>query len=177
LNQRQDAALAGEPHMQRAHFVSLMALAVAIPAATAAGSFLSPDASAAKPCFAAGKAAYAVSHGAAADYTVRIDNAAASPSLRMQIVDDPAAADFVLVDEDDAVQACKTAASVKTIRIDAAAAEPDVTVAMTRGNADYKVFVKSANFTDEDAAALFAVIWRSARKSGTGLAFATGTSR
>jgi hypothetical protein len=163
--------------MQRAHFVSLMAVVIAIPAATAASSFLSSDASAAKPCFAAGKAAYEVSRGAAADYTVRIDNAAVSPSLRMQIVDDPAAADFVLVDEDDAVLACKAAASIKTIRIDSAAAEPDVTVAMTRGAADYKVFVKSATFTDEDAAALFAVIWRNARKTGAGLAFATGVSR
>jgi hypothetical protein len=162
--------------MQRAHFVSLMALVIAVPAATAASSFLSSDASAAKPCFAAGKAAYEMSRGAA-DYTVRIDNAAVSPSLRMQIVDDPAAADFVLVDEDDAVQACKAAASIKTIRIDAAAAEPDVTVAMTRGAADYKVFVKSSNFTDEDAAALFAVIWCNARKTGAGLAFATGISR
>ncbi|HEY4139773.1 MAG TPA: hypothetical protein VGM57_00065 [Pseudolabrys sp.] len=162
--------------MQRAHFVSVMALVIAVPAATAASSFLSSDASAAKPCFSAGKAAYEMSHGAA-DYTVRIDNAAASPSLRMQIVDDPASADFVLIDEDDAVQACKAAASIKTIRIDAAATKPDVTVAMTRGNADYKVFVKSSNFTDEDAAALFAVIWRSARKSGGGLAFATGIGR
>jgi hypothetical protein len=163
--------------MQRAHFVSLMALVVAVPAATAAGSFLSSDTSAAKPCFAAGKAAYEVSRSASADYTVRIDNAAISPSLRMQIVDDPAAADFVLVDEDDAVQACKAATSIKTIRIDSRAAEPDVTVAMTRNAADYKVFVKSATFTDEDAAALFAVIWRNARKTGAGLAFATGTSR
>jgi hypothetical protein len=163
--------------MQRAHFISLMAVVIAVPAATAASSFLASDASAAKPCFAAGKAAYEVSRGVAADYTVRIDNAAVSPSLRMQIVDDPAAADFVLVDDEDAMLACKTAASIKTIRIDATAAEPDVTVAMTRGAADYKVFVKSAAFTDEDAAALFAVIWRNARKSGAGLAFATGAGR
>lgn len=163
--------------MKRAHIISLMALAVAVPAATAANSYLSTEASPAKPCFSTGKAAYEVSHAASADYTVRIDNAAASPSLRMQIVDDPAAADFVLIDEDDAMQACKAAASIKSIRIDAAAPEPDVTVAMTRGNADYKVFVKSAAFTDEDAAALFAVIWRTARKAGTGLAFAAGTTR
>ena len=163
--------------MQRAHFISLMAVVIAIPAATAASSFLSSDATADKPCFAAGNAAYEVSRGASADYTVRIDNTAVSPSLRMQIVDDPAAADFVLVDEDDAAQVCKEAASIKTIRIDAAAAAPDVTVSMTRSAADYKVFVKSATFTDEDAAALFAVIWRNTRKTGAGLAFATGVNR
>ncbi len=164
--------------MQRAHFLSLMALVVAVPvAASAASSFFSSTTAAAIPCFAAGKASYEMSRTASADYTVRIDNAAVSPSLRMQIVDDPAAADFVLVDEDDALQACQSAASVKTIRIDAAAAEPDVTVAMTRNAADYKVFVKSAVFTQDDAAALFAVIWRTARKNGNGLAFATGISR
>ena len=112
----------------------------------------------------------------AADYTVRIDNAAPGPNLRLQMVDDPAAADFVLVDDGDAAEACKGAA-IKTIRIDATAAEPDVTVALTRTAADYKVFLKSSNFTEQDAAALFAVIWRSARKPGTGLAFVTGTSR
>jgi hypothetical protein len=83
----------------------------------------------------------------------------------------------VLVDDGDASAACKAAGSIKTIRVDAAAAEPDVTVAMTKTAADYKVFVKSSNFSEQDAAALFAVIWRSARKTGAGLAFATGASR
>jgi hypothetical protein len=162
--------------MTRTHLISLMALVIVVPAATA-GSIYSSSPSGATPCFAASNATYKLSGDAAADYTVRIDNAAASPSLRMQFVDDPAAADFVLVDDGDATEACKAAASIKTIRIDAAAAEPDVTVALTRTAADYKVFVKSSNFTDEDAAALFAVIWRSARKPGAGLAFATGVSR
>lgn len=163
--------------MKRTHLISLMALVIAVPAATA-GSFFSSNASSALPCFAASDATYKLSpYDDAADYTVRIDNAAVSPSLRMQIVDDPAAADFVLVDDGDASAACKAAASIKTIRVDATATEPDVTVAMTRTAADYKVFVKSSNFSEQDAAALFAVIWRSARKTGSGLAFATGTSR
>jgi hypothetical protein len=162
--------------MKRTHLISLMALVIAVPAATA-GSFLSSSSPGAAPCFAASNATYRLSGDAAADYTVRIDNAAVSPSLRMQMVDDPAAADFVLVDDGDASAACKAAGSIKTIRVDAAAAEPDVTVAMTKTAADYKVFVKSSNFSEQDAAALFAVIWRSARKTGAGLAFATGASR
>ncbi len=172
---RQDAALAGGPKMQRAHLISLMALVIAVPAATA-GSLHSSGAANRSPCFAASNATYKLSGDAAADYTVRIDNAAPGPNLRLQMVDDPAAADFVLVDDGDAAEACKGAA-IKTIRIDATAAEPDVTVALTRTAADYKVFLKSSNFTEQDAAALFAVIWRSARKPGTGLAFVTGTSR
>lgn len=162
--------------MKRTHLISLMALVIAVPAATA-GSFLSSGSSGAVPCFAASNATYKLSGDAAADYTVRIDNAAVSPSLRMQMVDDPAAADFVLVDDGDAAEACKAAASIKTIRVDAAAAEPDVTVALTRTAADYKIFVKSSNFSEQDAAALFAVIWRTARKSGAGLAFNTGANR
>jgi hypothetical protein len=162
--------------MTRTHLISLMALVVAVPAATA-GSYLSSGSPRATPCFAASDATYKLSGDAAADFTVRIDNAAPSPSLRMQIVDDPAAADFVLVDDGDAAEACKAAASIKTIHIDSTAAEPDVTVALTRTAADYKVFVKSTNFSEQDAAALFAVIWRSARKTGAGLAFAAGTSR
>jgi len=162
--------------MKRAHIISLMTLVVAVPAATA-GSYLSSGSARATPCFAASNATYKLSGDAAADFTVRIDNAASSPSLRMQIVDDPAAADFVLVDDGDATQACKAAASIKTIHIDPTATEPDVTVALTHTAADYKVFVKSSNFSEQDAAALFAVIWRNARKTGAGLAFATGASR
>lgn len=158
--------------MQRAHIVSLVALAIAVPAATAS-SFFPSAASRGKPCFAAGNAAYELSGSAIADYTVRIDNAAANPNVRMQLVDDPATADFVLVDDGDAAETCRAAASVKTIRIDPAAPAPDVTVTVTHADADYKVFVQSASFSEQDAAALFAVIWRNARKTGAGLALAS----
>ena len=151
--------------MNRTHMISLMALAVAVPAA-AAGSFFSSGATGAKLCFAAGNAAYELSGSTAADYTVRIDNAAASPNLRMQLVDDPAAADFVMVDEGDAAQACRGATSFKTVRVDAGAEHPDLTVALSRADADYKVYVRSASFTEQNAAALFAVIWQNTRRTG-----------
>ncbi len=154
--------------MTRTHIVSLMALIVVIPAATA-GSFFS---SSAKPCFIAGSAGYEISAGAQANYPVRIDNTAASPSLRMQIVDDSATADFVLVDDGDAIEACKAASAIKSIRLDPAAAKADLTVALSRTEADYKIYVRSANFTEQEAAALFAVIWQDARKAGSGREFA-----
>ncbi len=159
--------------MKRAHMISLMALVIAVPAATA-GSFFSSSAKPIndKPCFNAGNVGYEISAGAAANYTVRIDNTGPSPSLRMQIVGDPAAAHFVLVD-DGATEACTMASSIKTIRLDPAAATPDLTVALSRTAGDYKVFVQSASFTEQDAAALFAVIWQNTRKTGAGLAFAT----
>jgi hypothetical protein len=148
--------------MKRAHVLSLLALAIVVPAATAASLFSSP-AVPAKPCFAAGDAAYAMSSGAA-DYTVRIDNAAATPALRLQLVDDPAIADFVMADDGEAPQAC-AAGSLKTVRLDDGAQHPDVTVALSRGEGGSKVFVHSANFTEQEAAALFAVIWHNTRRT------------
>ena len=154
--------------MTRTHIVSLLVLIVAVPAATA-GSFFS---SSSKPCFIAGNAGYELSGSASANYTVRIDNAAANPSLRMQIVDDPAAADFVLVDDGDAGDACKTAAAISSIRVDPTAAKPDLTVTLSRAESDYKIYVRSSNYSEQDAAALFAVILQNAVKTGSGREFA-----
>jgi hypothetical protein len=162
--------------MTRTHIVSLLALVVAVPAATA-GAFFSSSSSSAKPCFIAGTTGYELTAAAAAaDATVRIDNAAANPSLRMQLVDDPAAADFVLVDDGDALNACKAMTAIKRVRLDATASAPDLTVALSRDPADTKIYVHSASFTEQGAAALFAVIWHNARKTahntGPGRAYA-----
>src|ERR1019366_9949427 len=99
-----------------------------IPAATA-GSFF---ASSAKPCFIAGNAGYRISDSASANFTVRLDNTAAQPNLRMQLVDDSAAADFVLVDDGDAVNACTGATAIQSIRLDPAAANADLPVTLSR---------------------------------------------
>ena len=155
--------------MTRTHIAALIVLVVAIPAATA-GSFFSLND---KPCFIAGVAGYRISEDAAADFTVRIDNTAAQPNLRMQLVDDSAAADFVLVDDGGAVNACTGAAAIQSIRLDPAAAKPDLTVSLSRAPAAYKIYVRSASFSQQDAAALFAVIWQTARKTAdTGREFA-----
>jgi hypothetical protein len=154
--------------MTRFHIASLLALAVVVPAATA-GAFFG---SSAKPCVVAGTAGYELSASASANVTVRIDNAAASPSLRMQLVDDPAAADFVLVDDGDAAEACKAASTIRTVRIDTAAPKADLTVALSREPADIKIYVRSANFTEQDAAALFAAIWQDMRKTAASVELA-----
>jgi hypothetical protein len=82
----------------------------------------------------------------------------------MQLVDDPAAADFVLVDDADTVNACGGANVLQSIRLDPTASNADLTVALSRAPADYKIYVRSADFSEQDAAALFAVIWKSTRK-------------
>ncbi|MGH6666048.1 MAG: hypothetical protein ACREB2_14290 [Pseudolabrys sp.] len=144
--------------MTRTHIAALLALAVAIPAATAAAFHSSGT----RPCFSAGASGYRISDSAPANVTVRIDNMAATPDLRLQLVDDPAAADFVLVDDSDTVNACSGA--VQNIRLDPAAEHADLTVTLSRAPADYKIYVRSDNFSQQDAAALFAVLWNAARK-------------
>ena len=151
--------------MTRTHIAALMALAVAIPAASAGSFFVAND----KPCFVDGASGYRISDSASANFTVRIDNAAGKPDLRMQLVDDSAAADFVLVDDADTVNACAGVAAVQSIRLDPAAAKADLTVALSRAPARYKIYVRSASFSQQDAAALFAVIWQTA---GSGREFA-----
>jgi hypothetical protein len=87
----------------------------------------------------------------------------------MQLVDDSAAADFVLVDDSDTVNACICVSAIRSIRLDPGAANPDLTVALSRQPAAYKIYVRSASFSQQDAAVLFAVIWKTA---GSGREFA-----
>ena len=158
--------------MQRTHIGLMLALVMAVPAAAGSAYFTSGftsvgNTAAAKPCFVAGNAGYLLSANAGTAHVVRIDNAAAHPDLRMQLVDDPAAADFVLVDDSDASLACEGVSVVESIRIDAAAAKPDLTIALSRDPADYKIYLHSDRYTEQDAAALAAVIRQKAGRRGS----------
>ena len=158
--------------MRNTHIVALIALIAAVPAATA-GSLLSS--SGGKSCFIAGNAGYVLSgtktdrssDALSATHIVRIDSAAAKPSLRMQLVDDPAQANFVLVDDGTADKTCAGAATIEGIRIDAKAAKPELTVALSHAPADLKIYVRSAHYTAQDAAALFAVMWHKANATAS----------
>ena len=138
--------------MNRITVATIFGLAAAVPAG-AAGVYLSKPADTA-PCFAAPTGAFRITDKAA-DYTVRVEAADADPSLRLQLVDDPAIADFVLVDDD--APACPSGVPLKSVRVDPAATAPDLTVALSREPAAKKIYVKSARFSDQQAAALFAV--------------------
>ena len=141
--------------------VVLLALLATVPAAAAAATFFSsPVPALARSCFVAGRDAYRFSTSATARYTVRVDNAALHPALRMQLVDEPAGADFILIDDSASGQACDGAATVSSIRLDSGAAHPDLTVALSRTPAAIKIYVHSARYSPQDAAALFAVMWR-----------------
>ena len=154
--------------MQRAKFGLMLALIAAVPAAAGTAFFASDHGTAVtKPCFVAGNAGYRLSGDAKGAHIVRIDNTAAHPSLRMQLVNDPAVADFVLVDESDAQIDCKGVSIVESIRIDAAAARPDLTIAVSRDPADYKIYLHSNYYSEQEAAALAAVIWQNASRTGS----------
>jgi hypothetical protein len=138
--------------MTRTHIASIVVLILAVPAG--AGAIFAPKA---KPCFISGNAAYRIADSGTADVTVRIDNKTAHPTLSMQLIDDPAAADFVLIDDEEN-SACTGA--IETIRLDSQAVKPDLTVALSAEAATYRIYVRSARFSEQDAAALFAVMWR-----------------
>lgn len=139
--------------MNRITVATVFGLMAAVPAA-AAGVFFS-TAPAATPCLAEPSGTSLRITDKVADFTVRIDNAATSPSLRLQLVDDPAIADFVLVD--DGVTACPPDAKARSVRIDPDAATPDLIIALSHEPADKKIYVRSTQFSAQQAAALFAV--------------------
>jgi hypothetical protein len=151
--------------MTRTHILALLALVVAVPAAAVgANSLFSADET---PCFSAGSIGYRLTDRRSADFTIKIDNAAAKPDLALQLVDDPALADFVLADGGGMTGVCAGLRAIRTIRIDAQAREPDLVVALRRDDAAarYKLYAQSDDFTVQDAAALFAVMIQSGRKS------------
>ena len=152
--------------MNRIAIAAVLGLVAAVPAAGARVYFAKGPQQ--PPCFAAAGGAYRIADSTAADYTVRIDNGAANPSLQMQIVDDPAIADFVLVDDSDGADACRAAPAIRSVRVDPAAQAPDVTIAVSHAPSDIKIYVKSASFTEQEAAALFAVVWKDGRRNVAG---------
>jgi hypothetical protein len=153
--------------MTRTHITALLALVAAVPAIAVGANTLLSSADDAPPCFAAGNVGYELTGRANADFVVKIDSEAASPDLVLQLVDDPARADFVLADGAETVGTCAGTRAVRTIRVDAQAREPDLTVALRPHDAaaPYRIYANSPDFSAQDAAALFAVMIQSGRKS------------
>jgi hypothetical protein len=143
----------------------VLSLPFLLVAATAAPSFFAAPASL---CFTSGTATYQVSRTAAApDYRIRIDNSTPRPDLRMQVVDRPEIADFVIADEFGAVErdACRSAIPLKTVKVDAGGA-PDVVIALSTDSAaaDYRIYVYSMRYSHQDAAALLAAMWKAGER-------------
>jgi hypothetical protein len=120
-------------------------------------------------CFASGASTYQiVANAPTPDYRIRIDSRSAHPDLRMQLVDRAEHADFVLVDDfsDSEPRTCQSSTPIRTVTLDGATGKPDVTVHLSADakGADYRLYVHSARFSQQDAAALLAAMWQADRR-------------
>ena len=145
--------------MLRRRSLVLVAIAIAIPATAHTFGFSVHGTTAA--CLAIGDASYRIAGpGEHADYTVRIDPAAATPDIRVQLTGTIDHADFVFI-EGSGETRCQGGKSVK---IDAAA-PADLTIGFANSSApaDYRIYVRSRSLSPEAAAALYAAAHLPAR--------------
>jgi hypothetical protein len=142
--------------MERFIKVIILLMIATVPAAAPRDFAASPTL-----CFNAGATTFALSPTASTpDYRVKFIPVEAKPDLRIQLIDDVAGADFALVDDFAPMPGnpCRSAGPHTTIRIVGEAAPADVSISLSRREADYKIFVHSARFGHRDAAALFAAV-------------------
>ena len=143
--------------MSRRSLVLVLA-ALALPAT--AQTFESSGRLSAAACISVANASYRIAApGERADYTVRLDPAAATPDVRIRFDPSIDAADFVLVSDEGAASRCRDGAVIRTIRIDPAAETPDLTIGFTSdaSEADYRIYLQGGAVAPEAAAALYAV--------------------
>jgi hypothetical protein len=94
-----------------------------------------------------------------ADYTVRLDRAAAAPDLRIRLTDIVDEADFVLLGNENPGASCRSNAAItKIVRIAAGTTTPDLTVGFVGpfARADYRIYVQTSSVTPEAVVALYA---------------------
>ena len=151
--------------MNRLQKSLVLAAVIAIPAA--AHSTFAPTKE--SLCFASGATTYQIARNApASDYRIKIADSAARPELRpdlrMQLVDRAEMADFVLVDDFSGKEQapCRSSTPIRTVTLDTETEKPDVTIALSAEAAlpDYKIYVHSVRFSQQDAAALLAAMWK-----------------
>ena len=116
---------------------------------------LSPGA---QPCIAIGDTSVEIASVPwRADLHVAFTDDPALATVRVQLSDNAESADFVVIDDVDASEAGSCAANAAT-RLVAVSATPEggapVIYLSPDGPADYRIFVRSRNFSARDAAAL-----------------------
>lgn len=147
--------------MDRIRKFLVLAAVVAIPAAAHSIVVSTPDL-----CIANGTATYRLAPTAAApDFRVRVVHDALRPDLRIQIVDRPELADFVIVDDfisRTESTACRTTIPARTVKVDTETQTPDLVVNLAPDVADpdQRVYVRSMRHSAQDAAALLAAMWK-----------------
>jgi hypothetical protein len=108
------------------------------------------------------------------DFDVKVSKAEIFPDLTIKLVSSPQLADLVVVDsssylgETPNMRICISASSISgtVIKVTSNAIFPDITVELSESPVlhDYTLYVDSDRVSAEQAAALFAVIWKRNRK-------------
>ena len=151
--------------MNRLQKSLILITAIAVPAAAHSTFAPVPE----SLCFASGATTYQIAHNATApDFRIKIADASSRADLRMQLVDRAEIADFVLVDDfsgRDPVS-CRSSTPIQMVTLDTGTAKPDVTVNLSADAADpdYKIYVHSVRYSQQDAAALLAAMWKTAQQ-------------
>ena len=153
--------LTGNKDMNRIQKTLTMIAAFAITAA-AHGMFKPAERSL---CFASGATTYQIARNALApDFHIKIAGDVPHADLRMQLVDRAEIADFVLVDDFGAADQmpCRPTTAIKTVTLDTNSVAPDVTVALSADTsaADYRLYLHSVRFSQQEVAAILAAMWR-----------------
>lgn len=140
--------------MLRQRWLVFGLLAVAVPAA--AQTFGFSIGSKAPVCLSIADTQYRLAApDESADYTVRIDPAAAAPDVRVQLAATIDEADFAFVEGSHDAPHCRGSKAVKID--DTAQADLTVGFASSSALADYRIYVRSRSLSAEAAAALYAV--------------------
>jgi hypothetical protein len=150
--------------VNRIHKTLILAAAIAVPAA--AHSNFAPKPSL---CFASGAATYQIAPTAASpDFRIKVAADASRPDLKMQLVDRAELADFVLVDDFSTSDPapCRSSTPIQTVSMTDSTTPPDVTVKLSADGkaADYRIYVHSIRYSQQDAAALLAAMWKAEQR-------------
>lgn len=110
-----------------------------------------------RPCIAFGQTSLQIAASWRAQSFVSFTDDPAAATVRVQIVDNPAMADFAVVDDADTPDStsCETTEATRLIGVTATASASTPVIYLSRDNgADYRIYVESKTFTVQDAAAL-----------------------
>lgn len=140
--------------------ISILAWAIPLIAAGGlAGGQLTP---AAQPCIQLSNQSVRIARGAwQSQQHVSFTTDPQAATVRVQIVDDPALADFAVVDDADPVEidaadgaGCTASDNVRYIGISTLSTRTEPVIYLSTEPGDYRVYVRSTTFTAQDAAAL-----------------------
>lgn len=109
------------------------------------------------------------------DVTVKVSHTSYDDDITIAITDDPSKANLILADDLDQahMSICRSLTAnlfktqdVTTVKVQSFAIAPDIRVGTTTNTlgAEYIMFNASEEFSDEEAAAFFAVLWKRERE-------------